>query len=496
MELIILECFAALFLFLSIIRPLIRGLWKLPGLTVCPLLALGIIIGIFPAYGFRPECIPLLLFAFFLVIANSSDFFALFFNLHSDSFRDKGLLFTLGSATAFVFTLWVTIHFAPPIDVELGSERVRTIFLNNEGLHLRVYSPVEYAEQSPLLILLPPAAGSFIVCDEVCSALRDRGFTVLAYSRLNFDSPSFDQNGQPIRLNVSGLYRLGNAISRGLSHTKANAGGRELEEVRKQDIVFLLRELSENNTLIQLPGNTDKNMIFLAGYGAGGAALTILAAQESFSAAFPQVQGIVAIEAPLLSSLKGDPPPEPPPAAPDPITALFRQLGILIRRMSPEKITHISGTPRPVLPVLFIISDRVINDRNGRYATILQTLASSRNAALLAAVHGAGPFDYSASPTYYPLYSFLFRGAGQTGQNYNWPELTAALITNFAILALENSAALRQDRQEFSAETGDPEFPAENIQPKISLTKTALGNAVYLEQGGIWHITNVQTILQ
>ena len=484
MELIILECFAALFLFLSIVRPLVRGFWKLPGLTVCPLLALGIIIGIFPAYGFRPECVPLLIFAIFLFIANLSDFLALFFSLQSDAYRDKSVFFTLGSAATFAFALWITFHFGPPMDTDLGIEGVKTIFLQGDELHVRIYGPVEpvahmeeISVSRPLLILLPPAVGSFTMTDEVCMALRDRGFTVLGYSRLNFDSTFINRDRMPVRLSFPGAFRLGNALSRGMINTGANKRGRELEQSRKRDALFLLRELAENRTLQNLLGNTDRNTIFLTGYGEGGAALTALAGEDFFIAGYPKVRGIIAIEAPLLSSMEGDPPPPPPQPASDPFNRFFQLVEEYYEKVKPRRITHISEIPSPGFPFLFVLSDRVINERGGRYETILRTMSNSRDAALIAAVRGAGIFDYSASPVQYPILSALYRGAEQTEVNRDWPELTASLITNFAVLILENS--------------NNDDVPLE-----IPLTKTALDSNTYLERGGVWQIPNVQTILQ
>ena len=479
---------------LSITRPLLRVLWKLPGLTVCPLLALGIIIGIFPAYGFRPECIPLLLFAIFLVITNFSDFLALFSGLMSDSYRDRGLLLTLSSAGVFIFTLWIAFYFRPPMETDLSTEGVKTIFLRGGELHVRIYGPAQQTEPArnplhqprPLLILLPPVAGSFIVSDEVCISLRNKGFTVLSYNRLYFDSPSFDQNGVPVRLGIPGLFRLLNAISQGLHNTTANAGGRELEESRKQDVVYILRELGENKTLLDQLDAFDKNMIFLVGYGAGGAALTSLTGEDYFITAYPQIRGIVSIEGPILSSLEGDPWPEPLLSPSEPIKNFIEQVKNNIGEKLPRKITHITEVPRPLVPVLFVVSDRVENEKNNRYETIRRTVSASRNAALVAAVPGAGPFDYSGSPKHYPIFSFLFRGTVHTDRNHNWPELTASLITNFAALILDNTAA------NFDI----PETSAEAVPESPILTKTALDNNVYLKQGGVWKFPGVRSILQ
>ncbi|MDR1307707.1 MAG: hypothetical protein LBK74_09065 [Treponema sp.] len=487
MELRILVFFAAFFLFLSIIRPLVRGLWKLDGLAACPLLALGIMAGIFPAYGFRPECIPLLFFAVFLTFANLPDLSALFFSLHSDSYRDRGLLFTLATGAVFACTLWITLYFAPPMDMEVFYERIETIQLKDSRrgaeFNVRIYDPEKGLEKSaasadrPILILLPPVAGSFPVIDAVCGALGERGFTVITYSRTGFDSPAVDGSGMPVRLFLPGLYRLINALCRGLSDTAANAGGRELEEGRRFDAEFLLRELSVNNALRdKLPG-TDRNCVFLAGYGAGGAALTVLAGMEDFTAAHPQVRGIIAVESPLLSSLEGDAPPLPPPSPDNPVSAFTRRAGDFAGSFIPKKITHIGTIPRPLLPVLFILSDRVIQNRSGRYETILRTLGAARNMALLAAAPGAGPFDYSDSPRYYPVYSALFRGAAHREGRAAGPEMTAALMTNFAALVLETTRA--------------GETPG-----NAPLAVTVLDSGIHVETGGVWQIPGGRTILQ
>jgi len=506
MELRTLEYLAAFLLFLSIIRPFVRGLWKLPGLTVFPLLALGIIIGIFPSYGFRPECIPLLLFAVFLVYANLLDMAALFSGLQGNFYRERGLLFTFGSVALFAFTLWFTVHYGPPLDAEFSAEGVTAVFLQEETLHVRIYGPVKpgmpedqpaetmpdaarAGQGRPLLILLPPVSGSFTVTDEVCTALRDRGFTVISFSRLHFDSPFLDQNGMPVRLFISDLYRLIDARLHGLSNTTANERGRKLEEVRKQDTLFILQELSRNGALKKLLDGADSGTVFLAGYGVGGSALTVLAGQDNVITRFPQIRGVIAIEAPLLSSLEGDEPPSPPPMPLDPISAFYQRTGELVDGLFPKKITHIGKIPKPVLPIMFILSDRVIRERTGRYATILRALDASQNMALLAAVPGAGPFDYSGSPTYYPAISFLFRGAEnvELSEKKNWPELTASLIANFAAFVLENEVM----------EPEDPDTPGEPGKPGAArLVKTALAGNIHLEQGGVWQNSEGRTILQ
>jgi len=515
MELRILELFAAFCLFLSIIRPLVRGLWKLDGLVVCPLLAFAVVLGIFPAYGFRPECIPLLVFALFLTLANLSDLIALFSGLHSDIYRDKGLGFIVVAAVLFIGSLWITFYYAPTMDLELSvGEGIETLSIRDRDgeLYVRIYGAAGGAEAAaeaaakaagevpagtvtgtitgaqeaamgevlvtenvaqirPLLIFLPPVAGSLTVTEGVCLALRDRGFTVLAYSRPGFDSPAFDRDGQPVRLYFSGLSRLIGALTRGLKDTDANAKGRELEEGRRRDTELLLREITQNRTLQDKLG-AGRSTVFLAGYGAGGAALTSLSGEDDFAGRYPQVKGIIAVEAPLLGSLEGDLPLPPAPLPDDQADALFRQLKDFFAQLLPKKITRIENIPRPVLPALFIVSDKVIQDRSSRYETVLRALAASRNTALLAAVPGAGPFDYSDSPRYFPILSVMFHGASPKNSQAEGPEITAALITNFAVLVL----------------SGHPD--------EALLSTTPLNGGIYLETGGVWNIPNSRAILQ
>ncbi|MDR2313631.1 MAG: hypothetical protein LBE02_03785 [Spirochaetaceae bacterium] len=517
MELKIIVFLAAFFLFLPIIRPLVRGLWALKGLTVCPLLAVVILLGIFPAYGFRPECLPLLCFALFFTAANFSDLLALFSGLQSDSYRDRGLIFIFASALGFMLALWLTLYFAPPMESSFNTRGVEVLTVQDtedRPLYVRIYGPVEDPESGlipefpaprnrPLLILLPPAAGSLYVTDTVCGALRDRGFTVLTYSRPGFDSPAVDGNNEAVRLSIPGLYRLMNALSRGLSDVAANADGRDLEEGRRRDIQFLMKELDRNKNL-QVKLSSAGDAVFLAGYGAAGAALTVLAGQSDFIETYGQIRGIIALEGPILTSLAGDPPPPPPPPPANPAGAFFRHGGNFIRGFVPRKITRIENIPQPKLPILFILSGKVIQNRSGRYETILRTLGASKDLALLAAAPWAGPFDYSGSPEYYPIYSVLFRGIGHSaGSLQAGPELTASLISNFAALLLDQTGESpgTGESRRTGESPGTGEIPIgdaveEGREGPGSLKTTPLDKSIYLETGGVWHIPGGRTILK
>jgi hypothetical protein len=505
MELLILEICAAVFLFLPIIRPVFKALWSLDGLVLLPVLSLGILIGIFPVYGFRPECVALLGFALFTNMANFGSLISIFSHLHNDDYRDRGFLYTAGNLAVFGFVLWIALYYSPPPDMALY-EKTRTMPLwdrsRNEELWLRIYAPEPGAaprDLRPLLLLVPPVAGSVTVTDAVCAGLLEKGFAVLSYSRPGFDSPALSESGEYKRLSFPGLFRLGNALGRGLTDMAANDAGRELEAGRGEDVEFLLVELAQNKTLQDMLPGIDKNCVFLAGYGAGGAALVGLAAAPDFGARFGQVKGIIALESPLYSSVEGDPPPPVPPPAENPVIAFFRKTGFFFRSLVPRKVTGMGTIPRPEIPVMFVVSDRVIRERTGRYETILKALYAARGAALVASLSGAGPFDYSDSPRLYPVYSFLFRG-GKTGRARTareYPDITAALIANFAAFIMaEDSGFSLENPVEFSAEFSEGNFadPA-GFQKTLAPEKTALPD-INLETGGVWNLPDSRFILQ
>jgi dienelactone hydrolase len=470
MELLLLETFAAVFLLLHLLRPVFKGLWKLNGLVLLPAAALGILTGIFPAYGFRPECLPLLAAALYINYQNTAAFFSLFSGLQNDDYRDRGPVYTAAALILFGFVCWTAWRYAPPLDAEPGT--VETMLLQdrerNEELWLRVYG-VE--EGRPLMVLIPPVAGSVPVTDAVCAVLAEKGLAVLTYSRPGFDSPALDPSGSAVRLSLPGLYRLGSALIRGHVSVPAAAAGTGLEEGRFRDLEFLVRELSQNKTLQDMLPGVDRGTLFIAGYGAGGAAAVRLAETPEFSR---QIKAVVAVESPFLSTLEVETP---------------KTSGIMARRFLPGKITGTGKPPRPEIPVLYIVSERAVRERNGRYATIFGALRSSRGPALLAALSGAGPFDYSDSPRLYPLYSVLFGGKGPKRKEKEYPAFTASLMVNFAALVMETETPAGTEAETAVLAEILPE--SRTVPPK----KTALED-VYLETGRVWNLGDSRLILK
>jgi hypothetical protein len=226
----------------------------------------------------------------------------------------------------------------------------------------------------------------------------------------------------------------------------------------------------------------DLRNIFLAGYGAGGGALTALASSPNFAAENPGVRGIISVEGPIFSAFLEEAPLSTlPPEKPWYRGAPARIAGWL-SRLRPKKIAGPGPGLVPGLPLLCIVSGRVLEDRhrNGRYAALFTMLRAAREPLVLAAVSGAGPLDYSDLPEKHPVYRRFFPGGpGDIWKNRDFPGGTASLMANFAALFQEGLRA------------GDP--PPETGLRRIR--RTPLGKGIYLESGGGWIFHKPQDIL-
>jgi hypothetical protein len=459
-ELRTLELLAALFLLLPLIRPFFKGLWAMDGLTVLPLLALGVGAGIFPAYGIRPECLPLLLYALVLNIANFHALGGVFGRLKNDDFRDRGIAGTGLLAALLIAVTALAVLFAPSPDAAMTDSGTRSATIldgeRNVELFLRAYAPppeTPAAEKRPLMILIPPATGSLLAVDRLCGELSRRGFTTLVCSRRGIDAPALQTDGKRRLLSPIGSLRRLRALFLGTRWVAANAIGRDLEEERKQDLAFLLSSL-QNRRDPGLPGivpedATDRNVIFIAGYGAGGAAAALLAAEPGFAKRNPAVRGIIGVESPILSALGQNPAPGRAPNRMQSgwLRFFLTDLEAKITGLGPKRLRGFGRIPQPEVPALFILSDRALSyswRRQERYLSVLETCRGAAKPAALVMVPGAGPLDYSDVPEKYPLLSRLFPGEGAPLWNReDYPGGTASLMANFSA-ALTGSAALHR----------------------------------------------------
>jgi len=411
-----------LFMFLNIIRRYIKKLRVIDGLAWLPLLALLSALALVPAYGFRPETIPLLLYSLVLTVIT------VFKQLNGDikfrSFRDGRFafvffpLFLLAAAAATAF------YFTPQKDLSIGAGGVYTTNVDDYVIHVYTDENDRMPSSRPLLIILPPEFGSLSAVDETAGKLRDRGFTVLAFARNS-------------SINPAKTLRRFNAFVSGNTSARANGFGRVLEEERKEDALFILSWIRRNPHLEgkgPLFDAASKDAVYAAGYDTGGSALILLG--DSFSAPNIKVRGLIAIESPLWSLYRGEENlmPDLPADA-----GWFQSVKHGVMRwlfdIKPKKIIGLAAVPEIQAPILFLVSDRSRTPRysKGRYGALFECFASSRGRAILASVDGAGPLDYSDFPSCYPIVTALMKGPGKSGRSvFDKPPPTDAIIAWFA----------------------------------------------------------------
>jgi hypothetical protein len=502
------ETVIAVFLTLFLARPFIKALWNLDGLVWLPLLALGIASGIFPAYGFRPECIPLLIYLFALNMRNFPALVSSAQSRPNDDFQDRGPFFTAFSFLFLGAVVFVMFAFSPraPVDLTRQEVQIRKIRdgTRKRDYILRIYDSAAEDGIRPLIFLVPPESGSVPAVDLVCSGLRDRGFTVITYARRGFDASPIDENGRKLPVSLGKFRAYWNILRTGTVLTNSNEQGKVLEKERQDDIEFLLPRVPALLEYWQgLP-------LILVGYGAGGSALALLAENDGFMSQYDNIKGIVVIEGRLWSAWRSDPPDF---SAPPANAGRFRRWQAhTARRFSSLKTQQVTGLgrlPRPGFPALYLISGRALFSpkSQGPYRAIFETMRGSPGPSALAALEGAGPLDYGDYPLTLPIYSFLLPGRKGVKKSKTPVDDTASLIANFSAMLLEREAALVQTEQRpglpeeatasldttvspdaAAGTVAEPAMaaPLEPPEPMFIMPeKRAIGGKLYLERRGL-----------
>ncbi|MDR0457314.1 MAG: hypothetical protein LBH20_11610 [Treponema sp.] len=441
------EAIVVFFLALPLFRPFVKILWPMEGLVWLPLIALGIAVGIFPAYGFRPECLPILVFAFVHNFANLSPLISSIVSRPDDSFRDRGPLLTvlvciLLSAAAFpLFAFSSRAYQKPEGETEPIKEiTIRNRMINSTGIFyrnysLRIYGPVQ--KNRPLIILMPPEIGSAASVDIVCTELQKRNFTVVTYSHED-DNPLKKQPGFPVR-----LMRYWRIYRKAADIASVNEQGKALENQRRTDIEFLLSELP---ALLDDTGKGKLPPLLLAGYDAGGSALAYLAGERDFISRASNVLGVVAIESRLWSSYL--PESRNPPDVPAHAGIILRRWTGMVSRLAhvlPQRVNRSGPLPGAGislrgLPVLYLVSGRALDSKKQKpYQAVFDSLRSGLGRVVIAAIQGAGPLDYQDFSFTYPLYSFLLPGLKDAQKSEDPIGDTVGIIGNFASFLLEQA---------------------------------------------------------
>jgi hypothetical protein len=275
---------------------------------------------------------------------------------------------------------------------------------------------------------------------------------VISYTRRGLDSPAR-------------LYRLWRSFSKGTVLQGANRAGRALEDEKREEIRFILPYVLEN--LAALAPGTNRDALYLAGWGAGGSALVYLAAEPPArwsgnpAPAFG-AKGLVAVESRLWSVWEAAPPPDPVDAGPNPALKVLGALRNWFAAFLPEKMAGPGAPPRPLIPVVYLVSDRAWDAQDETYAALFSSLDDAVEPAALAALVGAGPLDYSSFPVEYPFYTLLFPGQGE-GAAPRVSSDAAALIARFCELVADKAGA-----------SGTPTVPTAPAAPTAGRTELQL----------------------
>ncbi|MDR0877215.1 MAG: hypothetical protein LBN21_04120 [Treponema sp.] len=413
-EIWISELVVVFFLFISLVRPFFKGLWRLEGLTWLPFLAFALTVALFPAYGFRPECIPLLIFGFLLNLVNIPAMMSSVFSRPNDDFRDRSLVFTVPALALLAASAIIAFIYAPLVPTGLSAAAVKTVKLHNEaqntGYSLRIYEPVPVenlppvgSDLRPLLLVIPPDSGQISAVDRICAGLRDRGFTVISYSRKGAFS----------------AYRSWRVFRAAHKTNKANEWGRVLETARREDLEYLLPQIRQNRDNSGAPlvsgGSalvTGTDSLIIAGYGAGGSAAVYLADSPDFAGRYGYVKGVIAVESGFYSSYRpGERKKTPLPESAKWFTRFMAAAAGWFGSFVPLKVDGINRLPSPAVPVLY-----------------------------LNASEGAGPLDFTDYPATHPVYHVLFPSREKLRQNKNrlsGTERIADTVDRFTIMVTD-----------------------------------------------------------
>ena len=468
------EALIVFFLSLPLVKPFFKKLDDLSGLTWLPLAAFLISLILIPAYGFRPEVIPLIIYASFMTGAGI--FRAIRGEPKFRDYREKSLFMLVLPLIFLAAVGGIAFFFTPQKETALSASGVYTVNAgtvagSDSGYTIRVYThETSHDEPSvavnagrPLILLLPPSFRSQTSADMVCTELRNRGFTVISITR---------------RIYSKGAIALISTYLSGAESGGANKRGRGYEEERKDDLLFLLSwvrqnpGISERERLFDL---ANQDAVFLAAYDAGGSALILLSEQltqtgrnapsntrrltGSYGSVSQttlsqgsgvRIRGLIAIESPLWSLYRVEAPAHnDPPEDEGGFRGWFNSfrhgLGRWYEEARPKKVIGLEGIPELNNPALFLVSSRARTqiEKNGRFLTMYRSFESARASSFLITADGTSYLDFTDYPAKYPIVNVFFSGPGKRAwKNTDGPGVTALLITNFAAGLLERDEAL------------------------------------------------------
>lgn len=448
-DLIVLESVIAVLLLVYIARPFVRKFRGVDGLSALPGISLLLLIAVFPAFGFRPELIPLSLFALFAFLGSIPRLVDIARRLRTDDYGEKQAPFALAVFVLLAGSYAFAVVFAPgrlqaPVMAAVGS----TISVRDEsrGVALELLIGVSVADSSngprPLVVFGPPVLGSMGMTDTYRAELTAKGYAVVSFCRPGLDFPAAGEGGR-VR-----YPRLGFAVDAIVSTVwgrdlafAAEAGAR-IEHERSADLRFVVDHLLSKIAAGDEPyKNMDGSRVSIVGYGASGAAALMYAADADPS----RIRSIVAIEPPVHSYLSVEPkvvdePSEHKSAKMDStiygsVVGLFAWIKKTLTARAVYGPLRGNEAERAVaVPTMILVSDwiRDVAKRDKRYATLVPIKNFSSAPCWIVSAAGAGPAHYSDVLSDYPVYAFFAQGLDRfIPRNTPFAPQAAALSASF-----------------------------------------------------------------
>ncbi|MDR0526213.1 MAG: hypothetical protein LBG79_00125 [Spirochaetaceae bacterium] len=401
-DLFIIELIIAIFLFLPLCKPYIKAFRKVEGFLLLPPLAFICLIALFPAYGFRPECIPLLIYTAVYNILNANVLSASMAKLSYSEDTERGPLYFLVMFFLLIAVEFIALRFLPitQTDTLVNTQSVNVSDpLNNNKYYIRIYDKNLKTSSKPLLIVVPPVLGSNAIVDTLCETLAGDGGMVLCFSRKDFDIPAVNEEARTDFPHVSVLRKSFLSIISGTENKKANIAGRFFESERIKDIEFIV------------PFAIKKYMpdsVRIAAFGAGGSALVLLCNNEEFNKY--GIESAVIIESKLYSLLetrqadtvynktKGGV-----------ITNFINSVLVWVNEHREKPLEPVNETPSPLFPLEVITADTLQDENTGSNRALLAFVRKNKQVKLNV-VPGTGPADFCDAPLKYPFITALLRG--------------------------------------------------------------------------------------
>lgn len=394
-------------------RPFFKSIRDVAGILLFPLLAFCLLIVGYYVYGFRPELVPLGIFIFFVSIIRMPKLVSLLQRLRVEDDKAPSLVAFIFGFLFLLTTGIIAIGYSPSKEYlsekKSGAEFETTIWKDASGgneYFIRIYRGASEKPRGTILVI-PPVSGSVEVVSSVCELLHSNGFSVITLSQPGLDMPAYDVLNKPVAPSIKKATAYIFSFIAGLNYKTPNEYGRAVERERLQALESVISHGDYPQPL------------YIVGYGAGGAAAITYATQHVES----PIAALINIEGPLFSALEFPEHEEP-----------VRGIQGFLQKITPRSVHHIGAVPVLHKPLLVLVSDTVTEtkQRDSRYATLVRAIHQAQAPAILAALTGAGPFDYSDVTINYPLYSALMGGKGNKVRSPGYyVESTAALMYNF-----------------------------------------------------------------